>query len=71
MQKELPQFNIDVEIIPRKTEEHLGVISASLVRKLIAEGNIGAAKALLPETSYGFLTSAEAKPIIERLQNKA
>lgn len=71
MQKELPQFNIDVEIIPRKTEEHLGVISASLVRKLIAEGNIGAAKALLPETSYGFLTSAEAKPIIDRLQNKA
>ncbi len=71
MRRELPKFGIDVEIIPRKAEEHLGVISASLVRKYIAQGDISAAKALLPETSYNFLQSEAAKPIINKLQNKA
>ncbi|MDO5022172.1 MAG: [citrate (pro-3S)-lyase] ligase [Eubacteriales bacterium] len=71
MQKELPKHGIEVTVIPRKKEESIGTISASLVRKYIAEGNINGTELLLPKTSYEFLQSEEAKPIIEKLQNKA
>ncbi|MGI6738785.1 MAG: [citrate (pro-3S)-lyase] ligase [Christensenellales bacterium] len=69
MQKILPSFGIDLTIIPRKAEDEYGIISASLVRKLLSEGNINATKDLVPITTYDFLNSENAVPIINKLVN--
>ncbi|NLJ64497.1 MAG: [citrate (pro-3S)-lyase] ligase [Christensenellaceae bacterium] len=69
MQELLPTCGIDLTIIPRKAESEHGIISASLVRKLLSEGNVEATKALVPETTYNFLNSEKAISIINKLKN--
>lgn len=67
MSEELPKFGINCKIIPRKKDNDI-TISASLVRKLIKEGNIDEIKNLVPQTTYDYLTSEEAGPIIKNIQ---
>jgi [citrate (pro-3S)-lyase] ligase len=67
MQDFLPKHGVEVESIPRLT--HNGqAVSASEVRKLIRNGNITAVRELVPETTYRFLLSPEAREIIKYIQ---
>lgn len=54
MARILPQYGIEFRTIPRK-ETGGKIISASLVRKYLEEGNFEAIKELVPETTYKFL----------------
>jgi [citrate (pro-3S)-lyase] ligase len=63
----LPTYGVEVCEIPRKTLED-EVISASKVRRLIKLGIFEEAQGMVPSTTYTFLTSSEAKPIIEHIQ---
>ena len=54
MQFLLPSLGIDLRIIPRK-EEDGQVISASSVRKGLKENNWDLIKAIVPQTTYGYL----------------
>lgn len=66
MQEILPRHGIEVQVIPRKMNQGQP-ISASRVRKLIREGNMYEVKKLVPKTTFEFLLSAEAKEIIQRI----
>lgn len=68
MKEILPQYDIKVIEIPRK-EEQGTAISASRVRQLIREDKLEETKPLVPETTYAFLTSAAAEPIIEKIKS--
>lgn len=63
----LPLHEIELEIIKRK-EAAGDVISASRVRQLLAEGDFPQLQQLLPPTTYEFLISEAAKPIIENIK---
>lgn len=67
MKEVLSRFGVEVCEIPRKKigEEP---ISASMVRKFIKEGELKAAKSFVPKTTFDFLISKDAKPIIEAIQ---
>lgn len=64
----LTEYGVEVFEIPRKS---IGdeVISASRVRQFIRQGVLEEAQMLVPISTYSFLTSKEAKPIIEQIQN--
>ena len=63
----LPKHGIRLRVIPRM--ERSGVpISASTVRECMKNGDFEALKSLLPETSYRFLLSEEAIPILVKLR---
>jgi [citrate (pro-3S)-lyase] ligase len=67
MKKELPEAGIDVVEIPRfKVGEE--AVSASRVRKLIAEGRLDEVQGLVPATTMKFLLSPEAEPIISKIK---
>ncbi len=66
MGKILPKAGIEVRVIPRKKREELA-ISASMVRKGLAEQGVGSVRSLVPESTYHFLLSGEARGIIEKL----
>lgn len=68
MKEILPQNGIEVEVVPRKTASG-EVISASRVRKMIKTGQIANLSDLVPETTYQFLLSKEAEPIIKKIQS--
>jgi len=58
---------IDLIIVPRMT--HKGEpISASKVRELLKEEKLGEIIDLIPPTTYNFLISKEAKPIIDEIK---
>jgi [citrate (pro-3S)-lyase] ligase len=59
---------IRVHEIPRFEIEGAAV-SASRVRDLVRSGNINAIRPLVPETTWQWLTSAEALPVIEKIQH--
>lgn len=66
MKQMLAGFGIEVTEIPRLA--HAGApISASSVRKAIKENDLSLAKALVPPSTYEFLLSPEAKPILQRI----
>ncbi|MDQ0199282.1 [citrate (pro-3S)-lyase] ligase [Neobacillus ginsengisoli] len=67
MQEILPAQGIEVQLVPRMLNEGRP-IGASRVRELIHEGRLYEVKKLVPETTYQFLLSAEAKGIIQRIQ---
>lgn len=68
MKEVLTGYDVQVYEIPRKA---LGdtVISASIVRQHIKDGQIEAVKPYVPITTYEFLVSKDAKSIIETIQN--
>lgn len=67
MKQRLPMSGIEVVEIPRV--QHEGhEISASTVRRLLINGDFESIKALVPDTTYRFLTSKDCLPIIRKLQ---
>jgi [citrate (pro-3S)-lyase] ligase len=60
---------VQVEVIPR-LEKDGRAVSASTVRKLLIEERWEEVKALVPETTFEFLQSREAEPILDRLKKK-
>ena len=64
---DLSALGIEVVEIERKAIEE-EIVSASKVRKFISENNWTALKKLVPDTTYDFLISEEASPIIERIK---
>lgn len=52
--KGLPRAGIELRVVERKTEDDVP-ISASAVRRHIAEGNLTALKAIVPKTTYDYL----------------
>lgn len=67
MKRVLNKYNIEVIEIPR-LEANNAAISASLVRKLLAEGDYERIKGMVPETTYDFLISVEGNKIKEKLR---
>lgn len=67
MSKELPQSDIECIIIPRKSVDGRPV-SASFVRKAIQDWDMGQLEQLVPESTLRYLTSQEARPVIEKIQ---
>ncbi|SDE51352.1 [citrate (pro-3S)-lyase] ligase [Sporomusa acidovorans] len=63
----LPQYGLALTVIPRIT---IGgeIISASRVREFIRQDNWPAIKEMVPDTTYHYLTSPQAQPIIERIK---
>lgn len=69
MQMILPQYGVEVEEIPRLS--HAGAaVSASKVRELIREGQWQAIKELVPATTWEYLNSPQADPVIERIRRE-
>lgn len=67
LSKILPRYKIDVEIIKR-IQAQAEPISASRVRQLLSEDNLPAVRQLVPGTTYDFLISEQALPIINRIK---
>ena len=67
MQAELPKVGIECVVVPRKVNEGQ-VISASSVRAAIQAGDFEKVSAMLPESSYQFLLSAEGQKVVQRIQ---
>jgi [citrate (pro-3S)-lyase] ligase len=66
MKNLLPNYDIEVIEIPRKA---LGgqIISASRVRAAIKEGKISILEDMVPSTTFDYLISDDAKPIIDKI----
>lgn len=67
MAEELPKRGIECVIIPRKKAGEVP-ISASTVRSYLKTGDFDTLQTLVPPTTLDFLSSAEAAPIIRRIQ---
>ncbi|HET7839860.1 MAG TPA: GNAT family N-acetyltransferase [Rectinemataceae bacterium] len=67
MQEVLPPRGIAVEVIPR-LEAGGQAVSASTVRRLIREGSLGDIRGLVPECTWAYLNSPEAKDVLERVR---
>lgn len=65
--KELGKYGVALQVIPRK-EMGGGPISASRVRRLLAEGRTREAMALLPEATRAFLLTTAGKAIIDKIR---
>jgi len=65
----LPQYGVQIEMIPR-LEKGGKAISASTVRKLLANERWEEVKVLVPPSTFDFLRSKEARPIIDRLKKQ-
>ena len=68
MKSLLPKYGIEVFEVKRLEFEGL-VISASRVRQAIKNDNVESIKDMVPKSTYDFLVSDEAKPIIDRIKN--
>ncbi|AGX44450.1 [citrate (pro-3S)-lyase] ligase [Clostridium saccharobutylicum] len=66
MKEILPSYNVEVIEVPRICIGN-EIISASRVRKLIKENKFLEVKKLIPESTYEFLISPEAKAIINKI----
>jgi [citrate (pro-3S)-lyase] ligase len=69
MQSMLPDYGIEVIVVPRLTDSH-EAISASRVRKHIQDGEMEKVKELVPKSTYDFLTAPENHVLIERIKNR-
>ena len=67
MAQELPQRGIRFVEVPRASLNGVP-ISASTVRKLIHDGNLGAIRPLVPEPTWQFFHTPEARPVIAAIQ---
>ena len=68
METKLPEYGVNCIIVPRKNEDSGDIISASNVRNLIKNGDFDKIKELVPESTYNYLISPEAKNIIQRIK---
>jgi len=69
MLKKLPENNIECVVVPRKKYSD-NIISASTVRQIIKNGNLEDLKNLVPETTYNYFLSDEAKAIIDKIRSQ-
>lgn len=67
MARLLPSFGVTLSIIPRLEKGNVA-ISASAVRRLLAEGRLEDARGLVPETTYRYLASNDAEPVLARIR---
>lgn len=67
MKQSLEVAGIQCEIVPR-LEIKNEAISASRVRRLIANDNIEAIKPIVPKSTYEYFKSDEAKPLIDKIK---
>ena len=67
MKKILPPLGMEVVVIPRKETDD-GAVSASKVRKALAEGRLEDLKRYVPPTTYNFLISRKGQKIAERIR---
>lgn len=67
MAKALPEAGIDCIIVPRK-EAKGQAISASTVRTCLKNDDFDGLRSLVPDTTYAFFTSEEARPIIQKIK---
>jgi [citrate (pro-3S)-lyase] ligase len=70
MKELLPQKGIQVVEVPRLK---IGVeaVSASRVRELIKRGEVEKTRELVPESTYSYLVSPEAREVIERIKRSS
>lgn len=68
MEEIFPQYGIDLKIMKRLQVDE-AIVSASKVRDLIRCGDWDSIRTLVPETTLVYLKSAEAQPIIEKIQH--
>jgi len=64
----LPQYGIEVQVIPRVAVNG-EIISASKVRELLRTNAVSAVYPFVPQTTYDFLQTNQAMPIIEKIKN--
>ncbi|MDY2852505.1 MAG: [citrate (pro-3S)-lyase] ligase [Acidaminococcus fermentans] len=69
MQQRLPEAGIQCIVVPRR-EEQGQVVSASIVRKALQEGNWALVREQVPATTLEFLQSEAARPILERIRKE-
>jgi len=69
MQQRLPEAGIQCIVIPRRAEQG-EVVSASTVRKAIQEGNWERVREQVPPTTWDFLQSEAARPILAKIQKE-
>lgn len=70
MTEELEQLGISCSIIPRKTKNH-AAISASMARQALKHGNFRQFRELVPDATYDYFHSEEARPVLEAIQNSS
>jgi [citrate (pro-3S)-lyase] ligase len=70
MKEILTPRGIELHVIPRK-ELKGKAISASSVRQLIRDNRVQETKKLVPETTYDYLHSEKAKPILEKIKSSS
>ncbi|MBF0751914.1 MULTISPECIES: [citrate (pro-3S)-lyase] ligase [unclassified Pasteurella] len=67
MQQKLPEYGIKCVVVERK-EKNGTAISASAVRQAIKDESWHQVKQLVPQTTFDFLISDEAAPIIKKIR---
>lgn len=70
MKAALPEYGIDLVEIPR-LEANGEAISASRVRRLIAEERLPEVQPLVPVTTWRYLTSEESRPVLDKIRVSA
>ncbi len=70
MQEILPPLGMEVEVIPRMTGKG-GAVSATKVRKAMADGALEDLKEWVPPSTYDFLVSEEGRNIAEKIRQYA
>ena len=68
METKLPYYGIKCIIVPKKNENSGEIINTSNVRKLIKDGDFDKIKEIVPECTYKYLISPEAKYVIEKIK---
>jgi [citrate (pro-3S)-lyase] ligase len=68
MAQRLPEAGITCRIIARNQTAGGEIVSASTVRKAIHDDDWETVKRMVPDTTWNFLRSEDAKPIIEKIK---
>ena len=76
--RELPKAGIELTVVPRiaadggnADEEGEAPVSASTVREFIKAGDLEGVRGLVPPTTFAYLNSPEAEPVIARIKATA
>ncbi|MBQ6356552.1 MAG: [Solobacterium sp.] len=70
MQAQLPPAGVELVVVPRR-EGPAGIISASMVRQLIHDGDMDRLRDYLPASSLDYFLSPEAAPVITAIRAMA
>jgi len=67
MKEWLPSYGIEIVEIPRLADRGGMAVSASTVRRFIHEGTLEKVRAIVPESTWDYLVSDEAAPVLARI----